>query len=155
MVFAVSSLVAVHIGLELFAHGRSLLDYRLQLAAFLGMSLVVLFAPFLAFSGKLLAARHRGLLEYGRFAAAYARAFNAKWIDGAPSDPGRLLGTGDIQSLADLANSYAVVHEVRMVPFDLVNVLVIVAAVAIPFFPLVFAVLSPVEAIKQVIQILL
>jgi hypothetical protein len=155
VVFAVSSLVAVHIGLELFANGRSLLDYRLQLAAFLGMSLVVLFAPFLAFSGKLLAARHRGLLQYGRFAAAYTRAFNEKWLDGAPSDPGGLLGTGDIQSLADLANSYAVVHEVRMVPFDLVNVLVIVAAVAIPFFPLVFAVLSPVEAIKEVIQILL
>lgn len=155
VVFAVSSLVAVHIGLDLLENGRSLLDYRLQLAAFLGMSLVVLFAPFLAFSGKLLAARHRGLLQYGRFAAAYTRAFNAKWLDGAPHDPRDLLGTGDIQSLADLANSYAVVHGVRAFPFDLVNVLVIVLAVAIPFSPLVFAVISPIEAMKQVIQILL
>ena len=155
VVFAVSSLVAVHIGVELLENGRSILDYRLQLAAFLGMSLVVLFAPFLAFSGKLLAARNRGLLEYGRFAAAYTRAFNAKWIDGAPADPDGLLGTGDIQSLADLANSYAVVHEVRLLPFDLVNVMAIVLAVAIPFFPLVFAVLSPIETLKQVIQILL
>ena len=72
VVFAISSLVSVHVGLELFAHGRSLLDYRLELAAFLGLSLVVLFAPFLAFSGKLLDARQRGLLAYGRFAAAYA-----------------------------------------------------------------------------------
>ena len=93
VVFAASSLVAVHIGLELFEHGRSLRDYRLQLAAFLGMSLVVLFAPFLAFSGKLLAARHRGLLEYGLFAAAYTRAFNAKWLDGAPPIRAGLLGT--------------------------------------------------------------
>ena len=172
VVFAISSLVAVHIGLDLLENGRSLLDYRLQLAAFLGMSLVVLFAPFLAFSGKLLAARHRGLLQYGRFAAAYTRAFDAKWVHhgaggageageaGGPGGPGGageepLLGSADIQSLADLANSYAVVHEVRAFPFDLVNVLVIVLAVAIPFSPLVFAVISPLEAMKQVIQILL
>ena len=180
VVFAISSLVAVHIGLDLLESGRSLLDYRLELAAFLGMSLVVLFAPFLAFSGKLLDARHRGLLQYGRFAAAYTRAFDAKWVHngaggagwrqggrggrgrhGGQGGRGRrfgeepLLGSADIQSLADLANSYAVVHEVRAFPFDLVNVLVIVLAVAIPFSPLVFAVISPLEAMKQVIQILL
>jgi hypothetical protein len=66
-----------------------------------------------------------------------------------------LLGTADIQSLADLANGYEVVHGVRAVPFEMVNVMAIVLAVAIPFFPLVFAVLSPIETIKQVIQILL
>jgi hypothetical protein len=155
VVFAVSSLVSVHIGLELLEGGRSLLDYRLQLATFLGMSLFVLFAPFLAFSGKLLAARNRGLLDYGRFAAAYTRAFNTKWLDGATPDPLDLLGTADIQSLADLANSYQVVHGVRAVPFEWINVLAIVLAVAIPFVPLVFAVISPIDAIKQVLQILL
>ena len=103
-------------------------------------------------------ARNTGVL-----AAAYTRAFDAKWVHhrageagaagGAGEEP--LLGSADIQSLADLANSYAVVHEVRAFPFDLVNVLVIVLAVAIPFSPLVFAVISPLEAMKQVIQILL
>jgi hypothetical protein len=155
VVFALSSLVSVHIGVELLKGGRSLLDYRLQLTAFLGMSLIVLFAPFVAFSGKLLGARNRGLLDYGQFAAAYTRAFDAKWLEGAPADRAELLGTADIQSLADLANSYEVVHGVRAVPFEWINVMVIVLAVAIPLLPLVFAVISPMDAIKQVIQILL
>ena len=46
-------------------------------------------------------------------------------------------------------------HGVRAVPFEWINVMVIVLAVAIPLFPLVFAVISPMDAIKQVIQILL
>ncbi len=127
---------------------------------FLGLSLVVLFTPFLAFSGKLLQARHRGLLEYGLLASEYTRAFDAKWVHtraggegGAGEKP--LLGSADIQSLADLANSYAVVRGLRFVPFDMFNVFVIVLAVVIPFCPLAFLVVSPMDVLRQVVQILL
>jgi hypothetical protein len=156
-VFALSSLVAVHVGLELVERGGSLFDYRLQLATFLGFSLLVLFAPFLAFSGKLLQARHHGLLGYGLLAAEYTRAFDEKWVHHTGGSAGQepLLGTADIQSLADLANSYSVVHGLRIVPVEMLNVLIIVLAVAIPFFPLAFTVVSPIEVFRQVVQILL
>ena len=153
VVFALSSLISASVGLAI-VHGRPLKDFRLELITFLGLSLVVLFAPFLAFSGKLLDARTHGLLAYGELAATYTRRFDAKWTGrNTPGDD--LLGTADIQSLADLANSYAVVHGLRPVPFEMLNVLVIVVAVALPFVPLVFAVVSPIEVARQVIQILL
>ena len=154
MVFAVSSLISVHVGLRT-AQRPVAETFGCELTAFLGMSLVVLFAPFLAFSGKLLDGAEPRPLAYGEFAATYTRAFNAKWTGSNAGRSDGLLGTADIQSLADLANSYAVVHGLRCVPFDMLNVIAIVLAVAMPFFPLVFAVVSPIEVAKQVIQILL
>ena len=152
--FALSSLVSADVGLELVKGGRSLADFRIELAAFLGMSLLLLFAPLLTFSRKLLAARTRGLLEYGALAAEYSHAFDAKWIGRTPA-ASDLLGSADIQSLADLGNSYQIVHGLRMVPFEMLNVFAILLAVALPFVPLVFAVISPIDVIKQMVQILL
>ena len=153
VVFAFSSILSAHIGLEL-VHGRSIGDFRVELAAFMGLSLVVLFAPFLVFSTKLLNARLHGLLSYGVFAADYTKAFDAKWI-GRRASEHDLLGTGDIQSLADLSNSYQVVRGVRLVPFEMMNVVAIVMAVAIPFIPLVFSVVSPLDVVKGLAQMLL
>ena len=153
VIFAISSLISANVGLAI-VHGRSLSDFRLELITFLGLSLIVLFAPFLAFSGKLYEARMSGLFAYGELAAAYTRRFDTKWTgSNLPGDD--LLGTADIQSLADLANSYAVVHGLRLVPFEMLNVVVMVVAVVLPFAPLVFVVVSPIEVARQIIQILL
>jgi hypothetical protein len=154
VVFAMSSLISAHVGLEIIEGGRTLTDFRLEIAAFLGLSLIVLFAPLLAFSGKLLAARNRGLINYGLLAAEYTRAFDAKWL-GRASAEHELLGSADIQSLADLANSYEVVHGLRFVPFEMLNLFMIVLSVAVPFVPLVFTVFSPIEIAREMIQILL
>ena len=152
--FALSSLVSADIGLELVKAGRSLADFRIELVSFLALSLLALFAPLLAFSGKLLATRMRGLLEYGALAAEYTHAFDAKWI-GRPAAASDLLGSSDIQSLADLGNSYQIVVGLRMVPFEFLNAFAIVLFVAIPFLPLVFAVISPIDVVKRIVQILL
>jgi hypothetical protein len=154
VVFAMSSLLSAHVGLEIVKGGRVLTDFRLEIAAFLGLSLIVLLAPFLAFSGRLQAARSRGLIDYGLLAAEYTRAFDAKWM-GRASAEHELLGSADIQSLADLANSYQVVHGLRYVPFELLNVFMIVLSVALPFVPLVFTRFSPIEVAREMIQILL
>jgi hypothetical protein len=154
VVFAMSSLLSAHVGLEIVEGGRVLTDFRLELAAFLALSLLVLFAPLLAFSGKLLAARNRGLIDYGLLAAEYTRAFDKRWM-GRPRGEHELLGSADIQSLADLANSYEVVHRLRFVPFELLNAFVIVLSVALPFAPLVFTVFSPIDVVRQLVQVFL
>ena len=52
----------------------------------------------------------RGLREYGTLAQRYVREFDDKWLrGGAPADE-PLVGTADIQSLADLGNSFEVVQ---------------------------------------------
>jgi hypothetical protein len=59
-----------------------------------------------------------------------------KWILGSVPETNELLGTGDLQSLADLGNSYSVVREMRVVPFGLENMARLAAATAAPLLPL-------------------
>jgi hypothetical protein len=67
-------------------------------------------------------AKRKGLSDYGLLAQRYVESFEQKWIlrDPAPSD--ELLGAAEIQSLADLGNSYALVREMRSVPLGLEDI---------------------------------
>ena len=61
-----------------------------------------------------------GLREYGVLAQRYVREFEAltKWLPRRRSPPDEpLLGSADIQSLADLGNSYSVINDMRLMPF--------------------------------------
>ena len=66
-----------------------------------------------------------------------------------------LLGSADIQSLADLANSYAVINEVTLVPLGMEAILRLLAVIAIPFVPLLFTMFSVDELLKRVLTTLL
>jgi len=64
---------------------------------------------------KLREARLTGIRAFRGFAASYVQKFDTKWLGTiAPDEP--LLGTADIQSLADLAKSAAIVRNMRTVP---------------------------------------
>jgi hypothetical protein len=84
--------------------------------------------------------KQRGLLEYGAFASSYTRAFEAKWLRaGAPSNEA-LLGTADLQSLADLGNSFSVIREMRIVPIAWRQIVLLAASSAVPLLPLLLIV---------------
>jgi hypothetical protein len=70
----------------------------------------------------------------------------------APPDE-ELLGTGDIQSLADLGNSYGLVRHMRMVPFGLEDITCLAAVTATPFLPLLLTVWSPEELIMRIVKV--
>jgi hypothetical protein len=69
-------------------------------------------------------------------ATAYVRAFDAKWVRGGAPPEEPLLGSGDIQSLNDLARSFDVIRHMRVVPFG--PALALVAATLSPMLPLLF-----------------
>ncbi len=61
--------------------------------------------------------------------------FEKKWLtSGAPAEP--LLGTADLQSLADLSNSVAVVRNMRSVPVSTRLSITIMIAALLPMAPL-------------------
>jgi hypothetical protein len=93
------------------------------------------------------------LAGYGLLAQRYVESFEQKWVvrDPAPSD--ELLGSGDIQSLADLGNSYAMVREMRPVPFGLEDIARLAAATAAPLLPLLLTIFSPEELILRIIKV--
>jgi hypothetical protein len=80
--------------------------------------------------------------EFGRLVSRYTNEFHRKWIQGGAPPDEPLLGSSDIQSLADLGNSFTVVRETRLVPFSLRDVGRLVAVSAVPFVPLLLTIFS-------------
>jgi len=92
--------------------------------------------PLLVFTDKLWAARTTGSGQYGRFAARYVSEFEAKWTDGALPVGTSLLGTADIQSLADLSNAFRDVNEMRWITVGPRLLTMMTLAAIVPFAPL-------------------
>ena len=72
--------------------------------------LCLVFGPLLVFAPQLAQAKRTGLREYGTLAERYVREFDAKWLRGGAPAGEPLVGSADIQSLADLGNSFEVVR---------------------------------------------
>jgi hypothetical protein len=108
---------------RIFHAGARLPEFKIQIAADV-ILLVCLFAgPLLVFAPRIAQAKRRGFLEYGTLAERYVREFDLKWLrGGAPADE-PLVGSGDIQSLADLANSFEVVKTMRIAPVAIQDIL--------------------------------
>lgn len=69
-----------------------------------------------------------------------------------PTSSEQLLGSGDVQSLADLGNRYALVRDMRSVPFGWEDISRLAAATAAPLLPLTLTIFSREELILRVIK---
>ena len=153
ILFGQGAMLAGLIGSNVLYHGGKLLSFRFQAASFVVFFVGVIFGPLLMFTSQMARARRNGLAEYGLLAQQYVADFREKWISQRGTSSEELLGTGDIQSLADLGNCYTVVQEMRVVPFGLRDVSRLAAATAAPMMPLLLLVWSPQEVIMRVIKV--
>jgi hypothetical protein len=112
-------------------------------------------APLCVFTPKLNDARLAGLRTYGRLASDYVTGFARKWEGGAIAQAEPLLGSADIQSLADLDSSFAIVREMKLVPFSKETILRFLVVIALPLAPLALTMFSLEELIKRLITVLL
>jgi len=133
--------------------GESLLSFKLQIGGFIVFFVTVILGPLLIFTPQMANAKRKGLAVYGQLAQDYVESFERKWIPANPNPGEDLLGTGDIQSLADLANSYSVVSSMRAFPFGLNDITRLAAATAAPFLPLLLTIFSPEELIMRLIKV--
>jgi hypothetical protein len=69
------------------------------------------------------------------FAQSYVTDFDAKWL-GDTARRAQLLGTPDLQSLADLSNSISVVRDMRIAPSSLRLIAGLAIAAVLPMLPL-------------------
>jgi len=153
ILFGQGAMLAGLIASNVIYYGGNLVSFKLQAGAFVAFFVCVIFGPLLVFTPQMARARREGLAEYGLLAEQYVSDFQEKWIDGTRTGSKELLGTGDIQSLADLGNSYTVVQEMRAVPFGLKDVSRLAAATAAPMVPLLFLVWSPEDVIMRVLKV--
>jgi len=155
VLFAQGAMLAGLIASNVLYNGGKLLSFKLYAGSFVAFFVFAIFGPLLMFTPQMGSVRRKGLADYGLLAQRYVEGFRDKWIpsNGIKSD--ELLGTGDIQSLADLGNSYTVVQEMRLVPFSLKDVSRLVAVTVAPMVPLLLLVWSPEEVIMQVLKVVL
>ena len=134
--------------------GAKLPDFKLELVGVVVLMVFVVLGPMLAFVPMLAAAKRAGLRDYGILAQRYVREFDQKWLrGGAPADEA-LVGSGDIQSLADLGNSFAVVQDMRLVPFTWRTFVQLAVATLLPVAPLLLTMFSLEQLLGQVLSML-
>src|SRR5204863_5923055 len=102
--------------------GEDLSSFKMPAVSFICFFIMFVLAPLTMFTPQLARAKRKGLADYGLLASRYVEEFEDKWVGRNTSDTDEFLGSGDIQSLADLGNSYAAVREMRPVPFDLQDI---------------------------------
>jgi hypothetical protein len=154
ILFAQGALLAGVIASRVLYGGESLLSFKMEVVGFIGLFSVLILAPLTMFTPQMARAKRKGLAEYGLLANRYVDGFEQKWVIGDAAEGDELMGTGDIQSLADLGNSYAAVKEMRAVPFGLEDMGRLAAATAAPLLPLGLTVFSLEELVMRIVKIL-
>jgi len=134
--------------------GQSLLSFKMEAGGLIGIFLLLILGPLTLFTPQMAAAKRQGLAEYGLLANRYVEGFQQKWVVGNAAEGDELLGTGDIQSLADLGTSYDAVKDMRPVPFGLEDIARLAAATALPLLPLGLTVFSLDELLARLVKIL-
>jgi len=154
ILFAQGAMLAGLVASRVLYQGESLTSFKLQIGGFIAFFVLAILGPLLMFTPKMAQARRKGLADYALLAQNYIEGFEQKWVLHDPSTSEELLGAADIQSLADLGNSYGLVRDMRSVPFGLDDVTRLAAATAAPLVPLLLTIFSPEELLMRIIKVL-
>ena len=136
---------------RIFFAGAKLADFKMEIIGGVVVFLLLVLGPLLVFSPCLMRAKRNGLREYGMLASRYVHEFDLKWVRGGASDDEPLIGSGDIQSLADLGNSFQVIRDIQPFPFGKGTVILLVVVILIPVLPLVLTMIPLEELITKLL----
>lgn len=153
LVVAHGAMVSSQIANRIFFLQAKLPEFEGEIAAVAIFLLCLIFGPLLVFAPQLAQTKRTGLREYGTLAETYVRDFETKWLRGARCKDEVLVGTADIQSLADLANSFEVVRSMRLVLVTRDAILQLGVALFLPLLPLALTVMPLKELLSRLIGI--
>ena len=150
LAFVLGSVLSGSAAFLLVFHGVNIETFKIPFGAYLVLVNLIFLGPLFVFVPLLARTRRQGLREFSSLAGVYNDSFAEKWIRGKPPEGEPLLGSSDIQSLADLGNSYQFARQMKLFPFSLQEIIklsVIAAAPMLPLLPLVM----PIEEILKVL----
>ena len=154
VLFALSVVVSAEIAGRILFGGAKLGDYIWSYLSLFVVALGVFAAPMLIFVPKLLALKQRGLMEYGTLGSEYTQAFHKRWIGKTEIGQEPLLGTADIQSLADLGNSFEIIRKMRILPVERSDFIAFVLPGLIPALPLAATVMPLGQILKVLLRLI-
>ncbi|MBV8361973.1 MAG: hypothetical protein JO189_29180 [Deltaproteobacteria bacterium] len=154
VLFALSTVVSSGIAERILFTGARLQEYMWNYLTLFVFALAVFAAPMLVFVPNLLALKQRGLIEYGTLGSEYTQAFYRRWVGKTEPTEEPLLGTGDIQSLADLGNSFEIIRKMRILPVELSDFTAFVLPGLIPALPLAATEMPLGQIIKGLLKLI-
>jgi hypothetical protein len=155
VLLAQSAVLAGAIADKIFFSGAQLPQFKVEVIVLVAWMLLSVLGPLLVFAPVLAHAKRVGLREYGSLAQRYVGDFDQKWLRGGAPAEEALLGSADIQSLADLGNSFEVVSGMRAIPFTRDAVVQLAVFALVPLVPLLLTMISLEELLKTLVKIVL
>jgi hypothetical protein len=152
---AQGTLLSGYIAGQVMRFGDDPRSYKLEAAGILILVVGSVLGPLVLFYPKLITAKWEGGGKFSQLASRYVAGFDHKWLQGRQPQDETLLGTSDIQSLADLGNSHSVIREMRTVPFGVSDVMYLAAMVLAPLLPLLLFIFSLEEIVERLVKILM
>ena len=145
---AQGALLAGTMANKIFYADATLSEFKVELIGIVAVMVFTVLGPMLAFSARLESVkRERSARIRHAGAALRARLRPVAPRRGAADEP--LVGSADIQSLADLANGFEVVKDMRWVPFTLPTVLQLAVTTLAPVLPLMLTMISLEELLER------
>lgn len=140
--FALGAVLAGNLCNQIFYLGATLTQFKMEIGILVLYVICIALGPLLSLAPLLAKTKRLGLIEYGALAQHYVSGFDNKWLrqDNPNNEP--LMGSADIQSLADLGNSFEIVSSMRVIPVNRDDVTRLAIATLAPIVPLGLTMMS-------------
>jgi len=135
--FAIGTVVAGGVANRVVNWHQPVAAFRYTPLLVIAIVLILCAGPLCVFWNTLLAARRRGILEYGALATRMGRQFERKWLQ-VPSGGDGALEVQDFSATIDLYSVVANVHEMSFLPVGMLSVGRLAGWALAPAAPLLF-----------------
>jgi hypothetical protein len=149
--FAQSSSLASEIANKAIYTGVSIDEFKITALVTIPLLVIIYISPLFFFFFKLLFLKLHGIWEFSMLTHQYSFKFENKWIRGVNPENEEFLGTGDIQSLADIGTASDVINNLRLIPMSIRVPIAMFLMIAIPFVPLLVLKYPVSEILKGVV----
>jgi len=128
-----------------------------HMAEIVGMVIFVQFlilGPLLVFMPQLIAAKWKGIIDYGGLYARNVRELDTRWLRGGAYAADPLACINEIQTLADLDAGYQIVKGMNYMPFSWRVMLFLAVATISPLLPLLLTMMPLEELLLKIFSVL-
>ena len=152
ILLANSSLLSGMVAQRIWYEGAALPQFKMEILGVVVVLMLLVLLPQTFFAIQLERTWRTGGGEYGILGSRYVDEFRRKWLTLRPHTRESLVGSADIQSLADLANAYEVIRDMYLVPITRTTVLRLGVLTIIPLLPLVLTMVPFEHIVDQAID---
>ena len=155
-VFVVGSLVMAGQLITHFMDAPDLIKViQAVVIGYLILCLLLLLAPMLFFTAKLVRTKQKGLFRLSQLSTELSQKFETDWLNEIPIEK-RIEDTEiDPSMVYDYNSMYDVLQQLRVVPITRNDIISIAVSLVVPFLPILFVYYSAKEVLEKIIGLIL